>query len=398
MVKRDPVSAVFKLTSFARDKEIPEYFRNEFKSIKDEQRNIKPDELEKWKELYQKSLVLSENLNRLTREMIAECSAPSGKIKKTDFTKLINEVKSTIPMLEKGTKNAVSYVRTSRLERQKPEVLRNIKNSIDEKYINTTVESGIMYARFDSDWKVKIMDFVKETLEIWQKELLTGLSARVKKEWDVYQPAFSEALLKLSFPPIPDFEVKSSEDTAIINFPNEKEEKLITFWGAVAKIMRSTIGLIMMTMAIAVPLLSKYIQTTTNDTRVYLMLFFVPVIFIYALILAKKECERNLYDSEKKITTQLFREMERTFDDAVNEKYRSIRGDIDRFVAENERVWSGWVLQINKGIDCVSKSSATSGSSSVKIPSRLKYMAEDLENKIIPELEERIRELEEETV
>ncbi len=391
-MNRDPVSAIFRLSGFAREKELPDHFKEEFKAIKDEQLSIKPDELEKWKNLYIKALLLSEDLKKMTESFMTDFSMTKDKVKKEDVSVIINDIQKTIPCFERATKNAVAYVKTSRIERQKVEVLKNIKNAISDKYINVSIYGGLIHAHFNADWKVKTMDFIRETLEIWRNDLLKGLVARIAKEWDVYRTSFNDNVEKLSLPSLPEFEINYAEDEGVVNFPDDKEEKLLSFGTAFVKTMRSSMGIIMMSGMVLAPF-GAIVGVSRGDMRSWILLIFVPIIIIMAIIMGKKEAEKNTVNMKKKLTSQLIREMEKTVEESVNEKHRTIKGDIDRFVSESERIWNRWVLQMNKLTSRIAKENASSNKSSVKISSRIKYMSEDLEQKIIPELENRIKEL-----
>jgi hypothetical protein len=392
VVPRDPVSAVFRLTSFSKEKDLPSHFKKEFDALKKQQKTIKPNELERWKEFYHSALVLSEDLERVSLEMINSGSDDKENIKTEDITSYAGEIKSTIPLLERATRNAVNYVKTSRLERQKTEMMKAFRDAIDEKYITVSKHGNNLHARFDASWKVKLMDYVKDSLTTWQKESLYGLAARIKREWDIYQPGLNKNLSKLSIVGLPDFEVRLTEDQGRFSFPDEKEEKLLSFGPAVMKIMRSSMGMVMMLGMVITPLGVAF-GASRGDFRSYLFLFFIPVVIVVAIVLGKKEAEKSITDAERKLMNSLIREMEKTIEEMTNEKFKNIKGDIDRFTADNERNWNSWCHCATRKIDNATRIRTGSSRSSVNIPSRIKYMTEDLENKIIPEIKRRIEEL-----
>ena len=387
----DPVSAVFRLTSFESERDLPKEFTERFQELKVDQRKIKDDDIEKWKEFYEKALELSHDIKVCSKDLIKDKKKTNEKVSTENVMEHIQEIKSAMPLLERSTRNAVNYVKSSRLERQKTEVQKNMLDAVECRYLIVSENGNRINAHFDAAWKVRLMDFVKTSLDTWKKESINGLKARIMKEWSVYEPTLANNLGRLSLPNVPELEINLSENGRTISFPEEKAEKLLTFGAAVVKTMRSSMGLVMM-LTMALSPIAMILGKSRGEMRSYVFLAAIPLVVIAALIMGAQEAKRSREQSEKKLAALLLKEMEKTIEDMVNEKYKDIKGDIDRFVSNNERHFNSWSHQVTRKMDAISRKQSKIGtSSSVTVPSRLKYMHEDLEKKIIPELEERIK-------
>lgn len=393
-MRKDPLSAIFKLTSIAREKELPQGFEEDFKELKEMQRSIKPDEMEKWKELYEKASMLSVRLHAASLDSMRDVGKKSGDREVVeDKSEYVQEVKLTIPQLERALRNAQNYVKTSRLDRQKTEMLKNLKNAVSNKHIEIEQSEGKIDASFNLQWQKQMKTFATQSIDAWNQGLFGGLSSRVKKEWNIYQPTFNNALEILNLDALPRSDVYSTQIVEHLKFPGEKEEKLLTFWPAVLKVMRSTLGLIMMVVMMASSF-ATMIGSSKGEMRSYIFMIFIPIALVVAFIMGRKESAKSVVVARAKIKSLLRKEMLKNIDDLIAEVVKKMKGNLDRYTASYERKWNGWTHATNKKLELLQRKSRSfkGGASQKSAPSRLKYVVEDLENKIIPQIEQRLGE------
>ncbi len=398
---KDPISVIFRLTGLANEKSLSEQFKQKLVDLKTKQKSIKLAEADKWHQFYSEALELCYDLRNycstsLDNTGTGEEESHLAANQKTDLTEQVANVKNTIPMMEKAMRSSVNYVKTSRLDRQKESMLSQLKEAVSQNSVEVDESANSISVSLASSWKKQFTTYVDQALNSWANASISGLTSRIHKEWDMYQPDFDNALKALKVEQFHLAETRVSKFKNLLTLPGSIEEKKITFGAAFSKILRSTLGMIMMGGGMVVGLAGPAIGMSKGEAKSMIFLFIIPIVGIIAGMMAKNEVVKHNETLEDKLTSSTKADVNCKIEKAVNDAYKRIKGSIERFSADQERAWSGWKHKANTKMAKAQRntSAALTPAPRQEVPNtRLKYVLEDLDQKIISGIEARLNEL-----
>jgi len=277
------------------------------------------------------------------------------KVSENDFKTAVSTIEKSIPLLEKGTENAVLYVKESRLKRQKEDVLGKIKEHLLKEKVQSEVIDGELHVFFDSGFKSRIEEFGMLTAGAWSRACIGGLEARIKKEWELYDEYVSDSLKILDLMPPVIEKMPDMTDVEKLKMPSLESIRALSFGAAFVKILGSAAGILWM----AVMLFSLFMPFV-DDVFGYYPLFAMPLFFLLAIYFAWKKAgklvEERLVDNVTELSEIVLEKADEAVDLYVDRVELEISGQIEKFNSLQESSFNAWSFAVRLRIDEIQKS------------------------------------------
>jgi len=302
-----------------------------------------------------------------------------GNIKKSnkiEFQKAAKIVEKTAPLLEKGTENAIEYVKNSRLERQRHDILQKVKKHLAKNFIEIVETDGQLKGTIKPEWISSLKNYLKLTLQSWQSACFEGLHARIKKEWEPYSEDLIDSFSALSFPLPPLEMIPEPSKEPYFQMPEEGSQNTKSLWSSFLNTLSSWSGIVwilLMVFGAFSPLLSE----SFGFYPLYVVLGIIPFLSYFAWTHSKRIKEQATEDAADSIKEELTEEIESFLEKTIGHFEKELKGSIEKFRSEQQRSWNKWKYELEKKVD----------ESDAEVDTLL---TEKIRSKIIPELQQEI--------
>jgi hypothetical protein len=385
---KDPVMAVSRLLSLDLESVFNDNcFAKQAQDLKQEQKlAVKCGKEEMWRGFYRKALLFSFSL-------LEKCNISSENLNNKEKKEIPSRLniplaKSSVSAIERETGRVFNYYR-ERLGRQKDIIVSELYKFMDDDFFYCSRENRSVKAEISEEWFLELEAFYEESIEKWEKSLFLGLAARLDKKCSFYEDELRASIGKssLEFFEKPSFTVEKNDDFCKLKKPSSKKEKLISLPAGIMKFLRSQFGMIFMFAGILSSI--PFISTSRGN----MMMLLIPFAMFFAVLNGIFEVKQSKSDALKKSIQRLRTETEKKINDTMETQKKRMDGILKKYESDYLSEWGKWTFRLLNSFDKNETSSPCSFDKSGR-ETKLGYLKEDVEKRIIPEIKLRLETLE----